>query len=70
MTFTFTINSWVIPTIITIISIIVFFITSLIDRNTKGGYINIPLYTILALLIGGTATIISWFVYFSMILLK
>ena len=70
MTFTFTINSWVIPTTITILSIVAFFITSLIDKNKKGGYINIPLYTILALLIGGTATIISWFVYFSMILLN
>ena len=70
MNISFFIDSWVVPFIITIISGICFFVCSAIDNKDKGGYFSFPVLSMLSLLIGGTAAVVAWIMYFVMLFFK
>ena len=69
MDISITINNWIVPVIITMGSIIGFFIATYIDDKNRSGYFDAPLLSMLWLVGGGIATIVAWVVYVTTVLL-
>lgn len=61
MNFTFTIQSWMIPTIITLLSIGTTLLVMFLERNDRGWFSG--LYSIIMFFITCVITIVAWLVW-------